>query len=158
LHGERCFARSSWEEWPSSEEWFTRPSDVIKRVDELSSKAKALLGERGASRFQDFRRYRKGWDFGAGEELSSSSTALMNMFLNDFNEFGGKTPSIFLTQVGNLELSWEDETGAPVEIEFFADKVEFYLGANDEEGEIAVSPEFPSEGIRQLIERLGSHR
>lgn len=154
-HEGPCLTLWSGGERAVSEEWFARPSDLIKRIDELSCKAKALLGERGVSRFQEFKRYRKGWDFDHGEELSKSSTAVLDMFLNEIKGFGESNPSIFMTQMGNLELSWEDETGAPVEVEFFADKVEFYLGASDEEGEIVLDPESPSLGIRKLIEKLG---
>ena len=45
-------------------------------------------------------------------------------------------PSVFFTDDGSISLLWEDKNGKDVEIEFFPDRVEYYVEAKGEEGEI----------------------
>lgn len=146
---EEALIHLQWKPWPIKPEFV-----VTKYIDQFSSKSAQVLGPRGINRLQEFKRYSTGWDFGGGEPLSSASTALTDTFLSLFREFGEKPPSLFLTREGNLQLSWEDANGFSVEVEFFPDKIEYFIESNDEEGEIKLLPDNPTEGIRALIEKL----
>jgi len=119
---------------------------IVKPIDELSSAARAILGPNGTARFDEFKSYPQGWDFGYGQPLSSASIASLDYFLALFGEFSTR-PSLFLTRLGNLELAWEDGVGR-IELEFFPNKVQYFLEANDEESEVPISH------LPRLIERL----
>lgn len=114
----------------------------------LSERAKDLLGPNAVGRFESFLRYQDGWDFGEGRSMSRSSVAVMESFLNRFKGFSGKSPSLFLTRSGNPQLAWEDEEGNTLELEFFADRIEFYLERDGEEGTVFLSQ------IEELITRI----
>jgi hypothetical protein len=108
----------------------------------------------GLKRFQEFKKYQKGWDFGIGEPLSHQSVAIFDTFLNLFPYFFGKEPSIFLTRAGNLQLAWEDYENRDIEIEFYPNKIEYYIEIEDLEGEIEISKESIIANLEQLIKKL----
>lgn len=112
--------------------------DTTKATDTLSEKARQILGENGVQRYEQFKHYAAGWDSGNGQVLSSQSTAILEKFLNTFDSFPDE-PSIFFTRNGNLQLGWEDSQSNVLELEFFPDRVEYYIASNDEEGELDTS-------------------
>jgi hypothetical protein len=127
--------------------------EVIKYTDDLSDKSKNILGENGVSRFYDFLLYDEGWDFGRGEPLSKYSIAILDIFLNLFEDLRKREPSLFLTRSGNLQLSWEDDLEQIIEVEFFPNKIEYYIESNDEEGEMEFS-DYVIDNIREFGDHL----
>ena len=103
-------------------------------VPYLTDRAASVLGPNGVDRFAEFSSYQNGWDFGNGTALNSESVARMEEFLSHFSGFE-RRPSLFLTQVGNLMLGWEDTYGSPVEIEFAPNAYRLYLGSADDDRE-----------------------
>ena len=118
----------------------------------LSEAARRILGENGQRRFQEFTLYESGWDLARGVPLSLHSIATLDTFLGQLPELAALQPSLFLTHDGNLELGWEDANGNALEIEFWPDRVEYYIEALDEERTIRleVLPQF-IEKVRSLI-------
>ncbi len=113
------------------------PTRIVKPTDELSAAARAILGTNGVERFEEFRSYPEGWDFGHGQPLSSASIASLDLFLVLFGDFPNR-PSLFLTRSGNLELAWEDAHGR-IELEFFPNKVQYFFEVDGVEGEVPIS-------------------
>ena len=110
---------------------------VLANVAKLSKKAISVLGTNGLRRFEIFRNYEKGWDGKFSFSLSNRSIAVMEYFINQFFDFK-KEPSLFLTRNGNLQLGWENLFGQKVELEFFPGKIEFYVEAAEEEGQVDI--------------------
>lgn len=108
---------------------------VLVNIDQLSEKTATILGKNGLERFETFKKYSKGWDSGCGLPLSHRSVAVMEYFINQFSDFHSE-PSLFLTPSGNLQLGWENAHGQIVEIEFYPDKIEYYIEALDTEEQI----------------------
>ena len=102
-------------------------NSAIKPTDELGLQARLILGENGCERFEEFLSYPKGWDFGAGMPLSPVSVAVMEWFLSSFPGFINGTPTLFLTQEGNLQLDWDDTNGECVSLEFYPDRISYYI-------------------------------
>lgn len=125
----------------------TNPSDWsllkiehnVESTYELSDGIKKIIGENGLQRFEQFKRYDKGWEFGTAKPLSSQSIESFKLFSEQFSEPVPKEPSLFLTREGNLQLGWEDRDGNKIEIEFFPSKIEYYIEALDDEGEVALT-------------------
>lgn len=103
----------------------------------LSPRARMLLGANASARFDEFRQYREGWDFGRGRPLAPGSVAALELFLDAYSTFPTR-PSLFMTADGNLELAWENHAGQRVEIEFFPDRFQYAIAADgiDREGEL----------------------
>lgn len=135
--------------------YFYDELEVVKYIDELSEKSKDVLGRNGVDRFNEFLLYDKGWDFGRGESLSKHSIAILDSFLNSFEKLKDKEPSLFLTRCGNLQLNWEDNSGKAIEIEFYPNKIEYYIESNNEEGDIEFS-DYIVIDIKKFVERLPS--
>lgn len=117
---------------------------------DLSDDSKRILGKNGADRFGKFKRYRQGWEHGQGEPLSSRSVRLLDFFLRRLPELSTLEPSLFLTDPGNLQLGWTDDRGGMVELEFFPDKIEYYLESLNEENSV------PSSEQGMLLEKVKS--
>lgn len=110
---------------------------VLANVAKLSKKAMSVVGANGLKRFETFRNCEKGWDGKYSSALSNRSIAVMEYFINKFSDFKME-PSMFLTTNGNLQLGWENISGEKVELEFFPDKIEYYVEALEEEGEVYI--------------------
>lgn len=108
---------------------------VFVNTDQLSEKTATILGKNGLERFESFKNYSKGWDSGYGLPLSHKSIAVMEYFISQFSNFHGE-PSLFLTPNGNLQLGWENTHGQIIELEFYPDKIEYYIESLDKEGKI----------------------
>jgi hypothetical protein len=135
--------------------YFSDELEVIKYIDDLSEKSKEILGENGVHRFNEYLSYDKGWDSGRGEYLSKQSIAILDSFINSFEKLKEKEPSIFLTRSGNLQLGWEDKFDKVIEIEFFPNKIEYYIESNNEEGDIDFT-DYIVRDIKKFVERLSS--
>jgi hypothetical protein len=102
----------------------------------LTENVISTIGEGVAQRFEDFQNeYSDGWNFGNGSSLSPYSTASLIYFVSNYKEFP-TTPSLFLTTNGNLQLSWENQDGEEIEIEFFEDRFDFYIDSKNIEDSI----------------------
>ncbi len=97
----------------------------------------SLLGSAGVERLKKFMEYDAGWNFGGGFPLSRESLSKMEYFINQFFNFQ-VTPSVFMSNEGNLLLGWEDKTGKGIELEFFNDKIGYLIESIDEEDEITL--------------------
>ena len=116
----------------------------------LSEAARRVLGENGERRFQEFSRYERGWNMGQGQPLSARSATILDRFLTQMPELAARTPSLFLTSEGNLELGWEDSRGNAIEIEFGPDRISYYIESLSEERSV------PLEVFPQFIEKVRS--
>jgi hypothetical protein len=138
---------------PHQDQWIEEQIE-IKIIDEISDKSIDVIGINGLNRFQEFKRYLKGWDFGIGEPLSYQSVAIFDTFLNLSPFLFEKEPSIFLTRAGNLQLAWEDYDDRNIEVEFYPNKIEYFIEAKDVEGEIELNKENIIADLAKLISKL----
>ena len=116
----------------------------------LSKNAVTIIGENGWRRFESFAQYPDGWAGGEGKSLSVGSVDTLEMFLRQLPELAAYQPGLFLSHQGNLQLGWEDKSGAEVEIEFFPHKLEYFIESLQEEAEIS------RERMSDLIEKVRS--
>jgi hypothetical protein len=128
----------------------THPAATLSVLEgQLNEATKRIIGDNGVRRFNEFKRYHKGWDFGRGERLSATSVRIFNWFLGKMPDLAAYEPSLFLTHQGNLQLGWETDQGA-IEIEFFSHKLEFYIEPLNLEDAVALK------NSNSLISRLRS--
>lgn len=94
------------------------------------------LGARGWGRIHYFRNYfHEGWgESGQGRAVSPRAYEAFVRFVQVARFPEGAIPSVFLTDEGGIELSWEDSLKKPVQIEFQRNGAEFFLGATQAEG------------------------
>lgn len=114
----------------------------------LSENSKRVIGANGVQRFEEFKQYHDGWDYGRGKALSAYSVATFEEFLRQIPELAAIEPSLFLTTNGNLQLGWEDAEGNVVEVEFFPDRIEYYIESRNEEGSLS------KQALPQLINQV----
>jgi hypothetical protein len=102
------------------------------------SNAEALLskhlGENGVDRTREFKTYKDGWDSGKGAALNAKSEESLHSFLRSRTDEFPTRPSVFLTRGGNLRLSWEDENGCGIDLEFFPEGIEYFFESSGKEG------------------------
>jgi len=108
----------------------------------LSREAIAVIGENGKRRFEEFRKYPSGWYGGKGKKISKSSVLNFERFVKRMPELRQFQPSLFFTLEGNLELGWEDRNGQAIEIEFYHDKIEYFIESLNEESSVALADIF----------------
>ncbi len=125
-------------------------SALVKSANELGGDVIKIIGENGLRRFEQFKKYGEGWEFGTGKPLSSHSVESFKRFCERFSEPVPNEPSLFLTREGNLQLGWEDREANKIEFEFFPDKIEYYIEALDDEGAVDLTD------ISQLFDKLKS--
>ncbi|MFN0139364.1 MAG: hypothetical protein ACKVQW_04665 [Pyrinomonadaceae bacterium] len=99
----------------------------------LSPETNFIIGSNARHRIDEFSRYPFGWYGGKGKKLSKWSVANFDTFVKCLPELKRVNPSVFLTLEGNLALGWEDRNGKKCEIEFFPDKVEYFIEVSNEE-------------------------
>ena len=116
----------------------------------LSENSKRVVSDNGLKRFEEFKSYPDGWDYGRGSALSKRSVRLLNSFLKDLPELRASEPSLFLTHQGNVQLGWEDVSRNVVELEFFPDRIEYYIELLNEEGSVGLQDQ------SQLVEKIRS--
>jgi hypothetical protein len=118
----------------------------------LSRVAIAIIGENGKRRFEEFRKYPNGWYGGKGKKISKLSVLNFERFVKEFPELKSFQPSLFFTLEGNLELGWEDKNGQSIEVEFYPDKVEYFIESLNEENSVVLAYFFQfTEKIRELL-------
>jgi hypothetical protein len=138
-----------------SSQWrreFTRTvyANVPRQLD-LSARAQEVLGSHGVARFREFWSYPDGWDFGgSGKAVSLGSVTGLETFVANFNGFGDRRPSLFLSEEGRLVLAWEDATGDRVELEFgHTGEAILFFSADDEGRSFDLG-----EDIQNLVEAI----
>ena len=95
----------------------------------------AKLGARGWGRIHHLRNhYNQPWGEGGGEPLSPRALDGLTRFVSAATFPSGRQPSVFLTDQGNLELSWEDARGLARQVEFTATGIDYFVAATGEEG------------------------
>lgn len=99
----------------------------------LSWETLSIIGENGRLRFDEFKGYPDGWYGGQGRKLLKGSVANFERFIKRVPELKRVRPSVFLTLDGNISLGWEDSAGKSFEVEFFPDKVEYFIEKLNEE-------------------------
>lgn len=122
-----------WPERPMPNVRTTNPNEA-EREDLLLSK----LGPRGWGRIHHFRHfYAQGWgERGHGRPLSPRSLEAFFRFLETMPIPQRTAPKVFLTDSGHLELCWQDEQGAAVQVEFTPSMTEFYIESSETEGTV----------------------
>ena len=114
----------------------TLPSSEAAREELLLSK----LGARGWGRVHHFRHYYSaGWGDRSGKPLSPRALESFYRFLEAAQFPRGSVPSVFLTDEGSIELSWEDHRGKAVQVEFRPSDIELYVEADELEESVPVS-------------------
>ncbi len=113
-----------------------------KEIFNLSREAITIIGENGKQRFEEFKKYPKGWYGGKGKKLSDWSVSNFERFINSLPELKKFHPSLFFTLEGNLQLGWENRNGQKIEIEFYPDKIEYFIESINEESSIALKDIF----------------
>lgn len=95
------------------------------------------LGDNGMKRISSFRRhYSRPWgDCGQCTPFSEKSLERMYSFLAVMPAMD-KTPSVFLSDDGNLELCWRDPKGELVSLEFGGSEIEYFIEGLQEEGRV----------------------
>jgi len=126
----------------------SRPGFPRPVIGALSENSKRIIGEHGVQRFEEFKRYHDGWDYGRGRALSPRSVAAFESFLRRVPELAAVEPSLFLTAEGNLQLGWEDEQGRVVEVDFLPNRIDYFIESSQEEGSSRL------DALPQLIERI----
>lgn len=92
------------------------------------------LGARGWGRLYHFKHfYGPGWGEGRGCPLSPRATEAFYHFLAEVEFPASVTPSIFLTDEGGLELSWEDTNGHSIQVAFLPTGIEIFRAADEVE-------------------------
>ncbi len=118
----------------------------------LSREATAIIGENGKRRFEEFRTYPNGWYGGKGKKISKWSILNFERFVKEIPELKLFRPSLFLTLEGNLSLGWKDKNEQSIEIEFYPDKIEYFIETLDEEASIHLANIFGlTEKIRTIL-------
>lgn len=111
----------SIEELPEGSVWVRHPQRTLvatdKALEDLQTLIRERLGLRAAWRLKKLSKYMTGWDGEDAMALSKESAALTAAFLSDFVAFPSR-PSLFLTRMGHLALSWENRAGNRIEIVF----------------------------------------
>jgi hypothetical protein len=106
------------------------------------------LGAKGWIRVHHFRNY---YPSGWGDNGRVLSPKALDAFFRFIEEATFPTsPSVFLTDRGGIELSWEDAHGKSVQVEFTGTGAEFYKAATDEEDVV------PFGDLTQLSQRLAT--
>lgn len=92
------------------------------------------VGARGWVRMLQFTQfYGPGWGEGHNKQLSPKGRAAFLQFLQLVELREGADPSVFLTDLGELEMSWDDRTGKPIQLVFGPKGVLVYVESQDRE-------------------------
>lgn len=103
----------------------------------LSKSAKKALREHNVARFAEFAALKDGWHFGQGETMQPDSLVVLESFLSAYSTFPERL-SLFLSEEGNLELAWRSENNETTALEFYADRIGYYIETLEDEGEVEI--------------------
>ena len=122
----------------------------LQSTDDLPQDIQDKIGENSYIRYKEFRDYYKdGWGYENGKSLNASSTASFISFLRLCADKDFSTASLFLTVDGNLQLVWEDADNCEIDLEFFPDRIEYYMEKTEKDGVIRIEQ---CEELVKLIE------
>lgn len=113
----------------------------------LSARARALVGEHGAERFNRFKKLREGWDAGRGLPLDVEAVQTMDRFIESMDLQPAQV-ALFMSATGHPILNWIDRDGGTIELEFRKDSINYYNETAEIEDDYAVN------NIVQLMARL----
>lgn len=128
---------AAWQALATTDWSAAQPVDWFMPTDELSTKARAWLGDAGSKRFDAFREYVSGWYFGGGSELDPGSVALLEKLAARLPSLASREPSLFLGVDGELQLQWEDRSGGAIEVRLSPYRLSYYIEPT--EAEVALS-------------------
>jgi hypothetical protein len=108
----------------------------------------AKLGNDAWQRFHDFSRWPDGWAGPHSRAIAWGTYHNFEKFLDAARFVTSRTPpSLFVTDEGELELTWEARDGSAMNVTLTAEGATYFIESRGEEGE--VSPE----NLTQLAER-----
>lgn len=118
----------------------------------LSPRTIAVIGINGKRRFDEFKNYPDGWYGGKGKEISKRSVFIFEQFIKYLPVLKSARPSLFFTLEGNLSIGWEDKNRQSIEVEFYADRIEYFIENTDEESSTTLANIFQfTEKIKNLL-------
>lgn len=107
------------------------------------------IGKHSAARLGLFSKYEYGWDGAEGKPLLPGSISTFRDFLRKYT-FAASNPSLFMSSRGNIQIAWEDTSGQEIEVEFFPNKIEYFIERLGEEESVPAT----TAGIRRLAAKL----
>lgn len=111
--------------------------------------ARRVLDEDSIERLERFSSLTTGWYLGSGKSLQDDSLiGFKNFVLAAAQILNLTNSSVFFVTEGNLQLSWNDDEGGCIELEFQPSGLEYYFEKTDEEGKSSYSE------LANLIEKI----
>jgi len=107
----------------------------------------AKIGSTALQRLNDFRRWPAGWNNGSGDEIAWGTLQNFEGFLEPARFHPGKPPSLFLTNMGHLELVWDGRDCGEITVAFTPAGATYFFAATEEEGAI------PADQLGELAAR-----
>ena len=101
-----------------------------------------------------------GWNFGKGEILSRKAFAYFLMFFYDLNEeynISNLEISTFMGENGSIEASFRNKQNQAFDIEFYENRIEYYIEATNEENMFLTNKSSDKE-IKDLIKKFNFRR
>ncbi len=115
---------------------------------ELPSLVYAKLGDAAWQRFHDFSRWPDGWAGPHSRAIAWGTYHNFSKFLEAARFVTSQTPpSLFVTDDGLLELSWEARDGTAIHVTLTPEGAAYFIESRGEEGQVT------PEGLSQLAER-----
>ncbi len=115
---------------------------------ELPGLVYAKLGDAAWQRFYDFSRWEDGWAGPHSHAVAWGTYQNLGKFLSAARFVTSRPqPSLFVTDDGMLELSWEARDGSAINVTLTPEGASYFIEAKGEESQV------PPEGLAQLAER-----
>lgn len=115
---------------------------------ELPGLVYAKLGDAAWQRFYDFSRWPDGWAGPQSRAVAWGTYQNLGTFLSAAHFATSQPPpSLFVTDDGMLELSWEARNGSAINVTLTPEGARYFIEAEGAEAHV------PSEGLAQLAER-----
>ncbi len=115
---------------------------------ELPGLVYAKLGDAAWQRFHDFSRWPDGWAGPHSRAIAWGTYHNFGKFLEAARFATSQTPpSLFVTDDGLLELSWEAPDGSAINVTLTPEGASYFIESRSEEAQVT------SEGLTQLAER-----
>lgn len=111
---------------------------------ELPGQVYAILGENCFQRFVDFSKWPDGWDHGSGDAIGWRTYENLLNFLDSARFRTSHPPSLFLTNEGYLEISWDGKDGAELSVTISPAGGHFFRSSDGSE------QDYPPERLREL--------
>jgi len=115
---------------------------------ELPGLVYAKLGDAAWQRFYDFSRWPDGWAGPHSHAVAWGTYQNLGKFLSAARFLTSQPPpSLFVTDDGMFELSWEGRGGSAINVTLTPEGANYFIEARGEESQV------PSEGLAGLAER-----